>query len=387
MKKDLLTALRRELENSFGRKILSSRDCLQMVEDIYQKTGDSINANTLRRFFGLVKTDYSPSPSTLTILSRYCGFNSIDEIENISTGNVASENINQEEVLHYLVSLFKHLTVAEGLNEIVESLVQQTVIFLERNSSLIDRFQREIAKTPSGQYYYYELSVNMDRLNDYYGDGLRHYLRTKNTMEARVFANSLLVFRYWLTDNLPLMEKHMSAMSDISILQSFPSHVLGRLVAARIYYASARHESTDRILIDATKFHVAIMANRGNAHSSFPYFELAVCEALILTNQHEEAIEFIRRGKPFLPQVKDGQKKNPFGLWESIINSKKNTSLKKLDLTKKPPPTPFYNSHLNKKYSNLLMLLQNTRSRNKQLSSLILETGFKKFGGLNARQH
>ena len=65
MKNDLLPALRKELENSFGRKVLSSRDCLQMVDDIYQKTGYTINTNTLRRFFGLVKTDYNASPSTL----------------------------------------------------------------------------------------------------------------------------------------------------------------------------------------------------------------------------------------------------------------------------------------------------------------------------------
>ena len=37
MKNDLLPALRKELENSFGRKVLSSRDCLQMVDDIYPK--------------------------------------------------------------------------------------------------------------------------------------------------------------------------------------------------------------------------------------------------------------------------------------------------------------------------------------------------------------
>ena len=80
MKNDLLPALRKELENSFGRKVLSSRDCLQMVDDIYQKTGYTINTNTLRRFFGLVKTDYNASPSTLSILLKYCGFNSIEEL-------------------------------------------------------------------------------------------------------------------------------------------------------------------------------------------------------------------------------------------------------------------------------------------------------------------
>lgn len=384
MKKDLLPALRKELENSFGRKILSSRDCLQLVEDIYQKTGYTVNANTLRRFFGLVKTNYSASPSTITILSKYCGFNSIDEIVNISAGISEDNSINKEEILHYLVSLFKHLNVADGHNPIVESLVQQTVIFLERNPSLIDKFQREIAKTNSGQYYYYELSVHMDRLNTYYGDGLRHYLRGKNNDEARVFANSLLVFRYWLTEDMVQMEKHMSALSAINVNHHFPSHILGRLIAARIYYANAKKLQVERILIDATKYHVAIMASRGHAVPFFPDFELAVCEALILTNQQEEGIEYIRRGKTFLTFVKNNPQNNPFTLWENIVTTKRDTGIKRFDQLKKAQPNYSYNYHLNKKYNNLLLLVLNRsiRKHNGHLTNLVMETGFTKFAQL-----
>ncbi len=378
MKKDLLPVLRKELENSFGRKILSSRDCLQMVDDIAQKTGFTINANTLRRFFGLVRTNYSPSPSTITILCKYCGFSSIDEIESISSGTDNEESINKEEILHYLVSLFKDLTVNEGHNQVVESLVQQTVIFLERNPTLIDRFQREIAKTRAGQYYYYELSVNMDRLNDYYGDGLRHYLRSNPSDDGAVFVNSLLVFRYWLTDNAPLMEKYMANLSTLHPDSGSPSHILGRYIAARLYHANAMSLPIDKILTDATKFHVAIMANRGNATPSFPHFELAVCEALVLTDQKDEAIEFVRRGKSFLTTGKNHVTHNPFGLWEAIINNK----TRRIDLTANPKTNYSYNYHLNKRYNNLLIVLQNARLRTHQLPSQIKETGFTRFNSL-----
>lgn len=389
MKKDLLPALRKELENSFGRKILSSRDCLQLVDDIYQKTGYTVNANTLRRFFGLVKTNYSPSPSTITILAKYCGFNSIDEIENISTVAHEAEHINKEEILHYVISLFKSLTVKDGHHAIVESLVQQTVIFLERNPTLIDKFQREIAKTESGQYYYYELSVHMDRLNTYYGDGLRHYLRGKNTDEAKVFAHSLQVFRYWLTEDLAQMEKHMAALADISVNQHYPSHILGRLIAARIYFANAHQQSVEKILIDATKYHVAIMSGRGNAAPFFPDFELALCEALILTDQQEEGIEYIRRGKSFLNSLKTGPQTNPFMLWENLVNTRKDTGIKRFDqLNKKPQPVVTYNYHLNKRYNNLLVLAldKNNRKHNGHVKDLVGETGFSRFQHLSRQR-
>jgi hypothetical protein len=60
--------IRNEMEHVFGRTIVSSRDCIQLSHDVFQKTRCQLNPNTLRRFFGLVKATYPPSHSTLTIL-------------------------------------------------------------------------------------------------------------------------------------------------------------------------------------------------------------------------------------------------------------------------------------------------------------------------------
>lgn len=379
MNKDLLSALRKEVENSFGRRINSSRDCLQLVEDIYQKTGDNINSNTLRRFFGLVKTDYSASPSTVTILSRYCGFGSIDEIKNLTASQASPDNINQEEVMRYLIAVFRHLDTENGHNTIVESLVQQTIIFLERNPALIDRFQREIAKIPAGRYYYYELSVNMDRLNDYYGNGLRYYLRNSDTNESRIFTHSLQVFRYWLTEDLDELEKHIHEIAAIPVSHSYPSHILGRLIAARLYTANARNESADKILVDATKYHVAIMTSRGNTAPSFPDFELAVCEALILTNNHDEAMEYIRRGKSFFAGFKGVGTRHPFSFWENLIQSKKNSYVLPMEENRKPGAEQSANYPQNKHYFALLKLLQSFSVKPLQLAPHVEKTGFTKF--------
>jgi hypothetical protein len=378
MKPNLIAALKKELENSFGRKIVSSRDCLQMVEDIYQKTGYTINANTLRRFFGLVKTDYSASPSTLIILSKYCGFDSIDDFEKVSLKEYSDPYINKDEVLHYLISLFKNLDVNEGYSTLAVNMVHQTVNFLERNPSLIDKFQREMAKIPAGQHYYFEQSVNMDRLNDYYGDGLRYYLRAnQNNNEAKAFAHSVLVFKYWLLESFSLVEKHMAELTSLPINQNFPPHILGRYIAARLYYANACNESVEKTLIDATKYHVAIMTRRSGAHPSqaYPHYELAVCEALILTNQFEESMEYIRRGKSFLADK--GTTLNPFSIWERIIDSKREN--KPLDVPLKKSATNFISHQLNKKYNNLVTLSQMPRVNMSQLSSLIAETGYTRF--------
>jgi len=368
------------LEHSFGRKIVSSRDCIQMVEDIYHKTGETVNANTLRRFFGLVKADYPASSSTLTILSRYCGFNSIEEIAHISSKNHSDADINKEEILRYMVSLFKNTQVSGNEERTFYPIVEQTIVFLERNPSLIDKFQREIAKTTTGQYYYYEKIPNIDRLEGYYGDGLRHYLRSKSTEEGKVFAHSMQVFRYWLTKNNDHLAHHASLVPKPDITPAFPAHILGRFIAARLYYASVKNENTDTILADAKRYHAAIRASREDSPFSFPDFELIICEALLLTGNHEDGSEYIWYGKNFLSE--SGQDKDsPFDLWEDFASIKKGTDTKK--------KKEFSDSHelhysFSKKYNAIVKLLSGINGRNiqvsrkQQLEELIKETGYKR---------
>ena len=380
MKQSLLSSLKKELEHSFGRKIVSSRDCIQMVEDIYHKTGETVNANTLRRFFGLVKADYPASSSTLTILSKYCGFNSVHEIEHLSLKDRSDADVNKEEVLRYMVSLFKNTQVTGDEDRTFYPVVEQTIVFLERNPSLIDKFQREIAKTPTGQYYYYEKLPNIDRLNNYYGDGLRYYLREKNTEEGKVFAHAMQVFRYWLVKNTPLLSQHMAEIPNPDITPAFPAHILGRLIAARLYYANVKEASIGTILADAKRHHGAIMASREDSPFSFPDFELIICEALLLTGNYDEGAEYIWYAKNFLSV--SGQDKNTlFNLWEDFANLRKGDNHKK---KKNEAHNQALNYAFSKKYNTIVKLLSGINTRNinladnQQLSALIKETGYKR---------
>ena len=379
MKQEALSALKKELEQNFGRKIISYRDCVQLVEDIYQKTESTVNVNTLRRFFGLVKTTYNPSASTLAIFSKYCGFNSIDDLENISFSPNTDTAINKEEIYHYLLSLFKNISVADTYYPAIEPVLEQTVIFLERNPSLIDRFQREIALTPAGQYYYFEHCVNMDRLNNYYGDGLKYYLRAKNSIDAKIFANSLLVFRYWLTDNFHLLEKHIKEIIAVHDDSTYPPHIMGRFFAARLYYSHAKNESSDKILTDAIKYYNTVISGK-KGMALYPYFELLLCEALTLTNQKMEALEWLKRGKSFLPE-NEGLVSDPFAAWENIlVYSSSSLTGRNFHLSKNENKQRFLSSAFNKTYLKIVQLsFKVEKKRSEELNSLIESTGYKKF--------
>ena len=70
----LFDKLKAEVERVFRKKILSYSDCLQLSDEIYLKTGQRLNVNTLRRCYHLVASKFNPSTSTLNVLSTYCGF-------------------------------------------------------------------------------------------------------------------------------------------------------------------------------------------------------------------------------------------------------------------------------------------------------------------------
>lgn len=380
MKQNLLASLKKEIENSFGRKINSSRDCIQLVDDIYQKTGDTVNANTLRRFFGLVKADYPPSSSTLTILSRYCGFNSTDEIRQVAEVKDPETHINKEEVLRYMVSLFRNTQVMSNQENAFYPFVEQSVIFLERNATLIDRFQREIARTSTGQYYYYEKFPNIDRLNGYFADGLRHYLVAKKTEEGKLFAHSMQIFRHWLTKNREGVLIHMSEINHITPAANVPDHILGRLIAAKLYHANVKGTSIDRILAESKRYHAGIIADREDSPFAFPDYELIICEALLLTGHYDEGAEYIKHGKTYM--AISGQDKNTlFNLWEDFLHTMREDKSRKRE--PRPEQPVYYNSYCRRYVSMIRLITVNklqrrTASREKQLEDLIRTTGYRR---------
>lgn len=354
-----------------------------MVEDIYKKTGETINANTLRRFFGLVKADYPPSHSTLTILSKYCGFNSTEEIASISQHGTAETSVNNEEVLRYLVSLFRNTQVAPTQERTFFPIVEQTVAFLERTPSLIDKFQREIAKTPTGQYYYYEKLVNIDRLNGYYGEGLRHYLRSKTNEEGKVFAHSMQVFRHWLTRNKEELLRHYAEIEKIDPASQFPDHILGRFIAARIYHAHVTRGAIDKVLVESKRFHGGIIARREDSPFSFPDFELILCEALLLTGHFDEGAEYIFYGKNYLSASGQEDKSALYNLWEDFLNYRREPRSSGKDAR---PDAGTGTSSFSRKYDMLIRLLSmpSNTANSIYLKDLVKETGFKRLLSLSS---
>lgn len=388
-KEILLNRLRKEVEEVFGQPITSYRECVLLSEEISRKTSDTINHNTLRRIYGLVKATYPPSTTTLTILARYCGYDSLEElVEKKQQTDNAAQNFSSHDILSYISAVFKNTPVRDSHDLTFTALVKQTVIFLQDHSLLNLELLKKIAKTKNGQDYYFEQFVHIDELNALYGEGLRYYMNEKQTVPARIFGHSLLCLRAWLTGNTRDVKKHGDIINRLQPPTYAHPFLSGIYYAGLILDADIQKADNSQILLDAAHAHAGL-AYFEESHGPFPWFEYILCIALVLTGQHQEALYYLdnigsNRQNP--QQIVEEGRYETLLLLKGIALAQTGRRAAAKDIYEVVKPHRFH--FLSKKFDTILyltlgILLQKINPKvETQLDRLIQETGFIKMHGL-----
>jgi hypothetical protein len=381
-----LQTLKQEIQEHFGRPVATSRDCNLLSEELFHKTSFKVNPNTLRRFFGLVKADYPPSSATLSILSKYCGFESLGElVHHNGNGQSRGDGLHSSEaILRYFVGFFKDTQVQEPMDKTFLALVKQTILFLQQHPELASKFQKAIAKTPNGQRYYFELYAHIDQLNAYYGEGLLYYLKEKKTPDAQIRGHALLLQRGWLTNDAAAVRRHMGKIGDHHLCDTAHPVICARYFASKIYHAHMEGLPATAILAEALVQHNRIIPSDGYYHN-FPTFEYIFSLALTLTQHFSEALYYLEQGeakyKTKHNYVDDGLYET-MRLLKAIALAKTGQKAKAKEVFEALKPSKFY--FLTKKTNTIFYLLLsgylaklNPKSE-EQLQKLVKETGFVK---------
>lgn len=381
----LPVSLKTEVEQTFGRHIFSSKDCILLSREIFSKTKEQVNVNTLRRLFGLVKTRYNPSASTLNILAKFCGFTSFEEVPD-AAGIKEKELVPRQDIIKCLTNVLEEMPLHDVLNPTFCVFYKHLILLLDKNPSLAKAFQSHLIKARNGYDFYFEQFVNIDKLNGFYGDGLRRYANEHRTREVELLSNSLLVFRYWLT-----MEPHKSGrvytnLSEASLTPSMSRNVFisSRFFAAQLYFAHMHKLPVEKTINEIQKFHYTLCTQKEQAQL-FPFFEHIIAEALILTGYYHEGLYYIN-------YAADNYYKNlsylGFGYYQAL-EILKAIALLKVDQQKEAKmifnelnPSEF--GFLSMKYNSMLYLLLSKNFKKarqndwKELKALVKETGFKR---------
>lgn len=385
MESEYVSLLKLYIEKTLGRRVLSSTDCRILFNDITQQLDSTISFNTLRRFFNLMETKHEQSVYTLNVLATYCGFTSFDDFVTIAKQKPTETNgqLNKA-LLLYLVMLFRETDVTDANDYTFYRLVRQTITFLEYHPELIDQFQRDIAKTNTGQIFYFEQFVNFDRLNSFYGDGLRYYLHEKKTTEAQIFGNYLLCLRYWLAGDHKRLEKHYNAIIQHDLNKKTPPAAIAHYYAAQLMQSNVSCTDPENIMIRARQFYSNISLSKEN-FLSVSRFYATLSHALLLTNQYEEALfyidEFQKNRKEYALPLMESTLSESIHLFKAIALvhlGDKATGKEWLDSLN---TCNFF--FLSKQYFTILylsvkQLLKKSSYEQKQLQYLVRTTGFTK---------
>lgn len=380
----LPAALKAEVEQTFGRRVFSSKDCILLSLEIFSKTKEQVNVNTLRRLFGLVQANYNPSVSTLNIMAKYCGFSSFEEVPEISIENDEIEFVPREEIIRYLANVLEEMPLQDVLNPTFFIFFKHMILLFGRNPSLAKAFQNHLVKAKTGHTFYFEHFINIDKLNDFYGDGLRHYVNEKRTKEAECHANSLLVFRYWLTAENEKLNKIFANLYDFQAEKSINASICARYFSAHLYHAHANNLLVEKVINEIQKFHFSLCIQREQTQP-FPFFEYIVSEALVLTGYYNEALYYINFASEnyFKNLTYSG-----FGYYQAFDLLKAMALLRVEQKRYAENILNHINTHefgfLSKKFNCILyisLLIQfnkASQSEKEELKVLVAETGFKK---------
>ncbi|MEP6746607.1 MAG: hypothetical protein ABJB86_02715 [Bacteroidota bacterium] len=376
-------AIKLEIKNVFGRNIKTSGDCIDLSNEIYNKIRKKINANTLRRFFGLVKADYLPSFSTLSILSGYCGFGSVDEVGSAQPSGLAGR-IEQERMIKYVVSLFAETPSPVLTDKTFLSFIKHTIEFLNHEQVIAGKYISQIIKTKNGQDCFFEHFVNIDKLNSYYGDGLRYYLNEKQDIDGYIFGTSMLAYKYWLSGNDEELRKMSGLLHNkIPVGYIVPPFICGRYYAAKLFCASVFSQGPEEVLIGIYKFYTSAEAN--SRKDGTMYFEYVIAEALVLTGYYHDALHYLNqfgKNRADVGYTSYTLDANNFRLLEAIAYFKINKATEAELIFDEIKPSEFH--FLTKKFAGILYIALHNELKRKSvklsgnMQALIEETGFKK---------
>ncbi|NTS40573.1 hypothetical protein HRG84_06615, partial [Flavisolibacter sp. BT320] len=291
MRSEAIAVIKGATERRFGKKILSYKECVELNQDIYKKTGELLSVPTLRRLFGLVRSSSLPSFSTLQTLANYCGYSSVDEA--IARTNVDS-NQHDNSLVNYISYLFREVTVEDPYDSTYTQLVYHTIHFLQREPHLVEPILQAVAKTINGQQFYFERFIHIDKLAGYYGNGLQFYLAENQSPEGQVFGHSLLAFRYWLTMEDKSFLQHADAVLRTETVSIQHPFLGGRYFVTLLYKTKLENRAVKPVL-EAARKHYLSLQTKEEDYQRFPSIELTIGTGLLLMEEWEELLYYVNR--------------------------------------------------------------------------------------------
>jgi hypothetical protein len=287
-----MVVLKEKIELRFGRKILFYNDCIELSDHIFQNIAIRISPQTLRRIFNFINDSVKPSLRTLNLLSQYCGYIDLDELEAHSTDTSISDSISSSQI----IKLFYQI---EQLNE--QDINYHTAAgniakVILHSPKLIDELQHFISKNSISQIYFFERYPYIDAVSTLnYRKLIKLYLQEKKDTSAQLFGHCLLHLGSVLSLDFKSSKSLLSQINKIGFKEHFHPFLQARYIMANLLQAYIENQSRNLDYFKNLAFEVEKRQSRGKEPGViFPYFQYILADAFNLIQDYEAAYKMIQ---------------------------------------------------------------------------------------------
>lgn len=281
----------KSIENTLGDKILYSKDCIYLSEDIFDKIQIKISAQTLRRFYGFIDDGVQISNSTLNYLAAYCGYENYKDFIKLYNDNT---KIVDSKDIKYIKLFYSINPKNPSLDENYHNASKNIAKLLLRDNDLLNSTSTFLAKNKSAQIFFYERFPFIDGLSSGYSIHLSKYLKEKNNYESQLFGMSLLYFGYAMSNNSKRSDvlKLINAIPEEQIYHPFP---LARKFASNIleHYLNQNEFELEKWINLSIK-EASNISKWKREFINFPYFQFIIADVFNLIERPVEAEEILK---------------------------------------------------------------------------------------------
>ncbi|PQA98231.1 hypothetical protein SAMN05421796_10420 [Chryseobacterium piscicola] len=267
----VVNQLRKNIEKQFGKDIQTATDCDNLVSLITRDCKTNISSQTLRRFFGLIKTTTRSSHFTLDLLSQFCGYGNFKEFRNACN--------NQE------LELFFGNSDNTNHNywDRSEQLCQQII----KSPDLLVSTHHRLMSFPMARKYFMENHPLRDLLGSVYVQYFSAYLKYNTSNEAKIFAYGFLFQSSFLLQNTESMDLYYNKVKETELTENVHVIPAGLKFGVQLLYAdfTGNENLFKRYFAEMKK---ARLRYRTASEKSVCSFESTVLESLIFTNRSQE---------------------------------------------------------------------------------------------------
>ena len=267
----VVNQLRKNIEKKFGKDIQTATDCDNLVSLITRDCKTNISSQTLRRFFGLIKTTSGYSHFTLDLLSQFCGYSNFKDFRNACN--------NQE------LELFFGNSDNTNHNywDRSEQLCQQII----KSPDLLVSTHHRLMSFPMARKYFMENHPLRDLLGSVYVQYFSAYLKYNTSNEAKIFAYGFLFQSSFLLQNTESMDLYYNKVKETELTENVHVIPAGLKFGVQLLYADfTGNENLFKSYFAEMK--KARLRYRTASEKSVCSFESTVLESLIFTNRSQE---------------------------------------------------------------------------------------------------